>query len=61
MEVAAVGAPMMVIGIIYIVIFGRWLLPDRSNGIADLMKAPREYHQIFQYMKYEIFKNVRIL
>lgn len=43
MEIGAVGTPIMFIGIAYIVIFGRWLLPDRSNGMVDLMKAPREY------------------
>eukprot|EP01113_Clastostelium_recurvatum_P010580 TRINITY_DN1526_c0_g1_i3.p1 TRINITY_DN1526_c0_g1~~TRINITY_DN1526_c0_g1_i3.p1 ORF type:complete len:733 (+),score=182.86 TRINITY_DN1526_c0_g1_i3:114-2312(+) len=43
MEIGAVGAPLCVVGIAYIVIVGRWLLPERINAFADLIKTPRDY------------------
>jgi len=41
-EVAWVGLPSAAIGLVYILVFGRWLLPDRKPAISTL-DDPREY------------------
>ncbi len=41
-EIGAVGLPCAVVGIAYILITGRWLLPDRKPAI-DTSGDPREY------------------
>ncbi len=41
-EVAKVGIPCAVAGIVYLVVFGRWLLPDRKPVIGP-MDDPRAY------------------
>lgn len=41
-EIAWVGFPIMVVGLIYLLIFSRWLLPERKPAITP-MDDPREY------------------
>ncbi|QDU48187.1 SLC13 family permease [Gimesia panareensis] len=41
-EVAWVGVPVMVIGLIYLLVCSRWLLPERKPAITP-MDDPREY------------------
>lgn len=41
-EIAAVGVPCTIAGLVFMVIFGRWLLPDRGTGIG-LRDDPRRY------------------
>ena len=41
-EIAWVGLPCAVVGITFIVLVGRWLLPDRSS-VMDQQGDPREY------------------
>ena len=41
-EIAWVGLPCAVVGIAFIVLVGRWLLPDRSS-VMDQQGDPREY------------------
>ena len=41
-EIAVVGLPTAIVGTIFIVIFSRWLLPDRQ-GIDRSLDNPREY------------------
>jgi di/tricarboxylate transporter len=40
--ITAVGLPVAIVGIIYLVIFGRWVLPDRATAEAQ-MADPRQY------------------
>eukprot|EP01112_Ceratiomyxa_fruticulosa_P023134 TRINITY_DN8723_c0_g2_i1.p1 TRINITY_DN8723_c0_g2~~TRINITY_DN8723_c0_g2_i1.p1 ORF type:complete len:706 (-),score=99.03 TRINITY_DN8723_c0_g2_i1:63-2180(-) len=42
-EIGLVGAPLAIIGVTYIVIFSKWLLPDRSSGVMDLLKVERDF------------------
>jgi di/tricarboxylate transporter len=41
-DITRVGAPCAVIGLVYMLVFSRWLLPDRRSAIR-LMENPREY------------------
>ncbi len=41
-EIAWVGIPIMITGLIYLLIFSRWLLPERKPAITP-MDDPREY------------------
>ncbi len=41
-EIAKVGFPIMIVGLIYLLIFSRWLLPERKPAITP-MDDPREY------------------
>lgn len=41
-EIAWVGVPCAVLGFFYVLLFGRWLLPNRSAPIGSL-RDPREY------------------
>lgn len=41
-DLAWVGVPCSLVGILYIVLFGRWLLPDRKPAIS-LSDDPRQY------------------
>ncbi|HIO73443.1 MAG TPA: SLC13 family permease, partial [Flavobacteriales bacterium] len=38
-----VGLPMLLIGVMYILLFGKKLLPDREDVIEDFVKSAREY------------------
>jgi di/tricarboxylate transporter len=42
-EIAMVGAPQMVLGLIYIYIFSRWLLPVRETTQEKYKRNPRNY------------------
>ncbi|WP_339728739.1 SLC13 family permease [uncultured Gimesia sp.] len=41
-EIAWVGIPVMIVGLIYLLVFSRWLLPERKPAITP-MDDPREY------------------
>lgn len=41
-EIAWVGGPVMIAGLVYLLIFSRWLLPERKPAITP-MDDPREY------------------
>ncbi|MAC54209.1 MAG: SLC13 family permease, partial [Gimesia sp.] len=41
-EIAWVGVPIMIVGLIYLLVFSRWLLPERKPAITP-MDDPREY------------------
>tara|TARA_R110002111_G_scaffold256979_2_gene324579 strand:- start:55693 stop:57468 length:1776 start_codon:yes stop_codon:yes gene_type:complete len=41
-EIAWIGVPVMIIGLIYLLVFSRWLLPERKPAITP-MDDPREY------------------
>ncbi|QDV48600.1 SLC13 family permease [Gimesia fumaroli] len=41
-EIAWVGVPVMIAGLIYLLVFSRWLLPERKPAITP-MDDPREY------------------
>ena len=41
-DITRVGAPCAVIGLVYMLVFSRWLLPDRRSAIR-LMENPRKY------------------
>ncbi|WP_417386086.1 SLC13 family permease [Gimesia sp.] len=41
-EIAWIGVPIMIVGLIYLLIFSRWLLPERKPAITP-MDDPREY------------------
>lgn len=41
-EIAWVGLPVAVVGLVYILVFGRWLLPERIAPVGEL-SDPREY------------------
>ena len=41
-DITRVGVPCAVVGVSYMLVFGRWLLPDRRSAIR-LMENPREY------------------
>ncbi|MFK7778701.1 MAG: SLC13 family permease [Gimesia sp.] len=41
-EISWVGIPIMIVGLIYLLIFSRWLLPERKPAITP-MDDPREY------------------
>lgn len=38
-----VGLPLAIVGIAYITIASKWLLPDRSSGAMQLLQVPRDY------------------
>jgi di/tricarboxylate transporter len=40
--ITAVGLPAAIVGVLYLVIFGRWILPDRATAEAQ-MADPRQY------------------
>jgi len=42
-EMGKVGLPLAIVGIGYVIIASRWLLPDRTGVVAQLEQAPREY------------------
>lgn len=42
-EIGIIGAPMAMIGIIYMVVMSKWLLPDRVDPVLELIKRPNEY------------------
>lgn len=39
----AVGFPVLIVGLAYIVIFSRWLLPERKPAMIETMEDPRQY------------------
>ncbi|MDX9755568.1 MAG: SLC13 family permease [bacterium] len=41
-DIAYVGFPCALVGLVYILVFGRWLLPDRTS-VRHKMDNPREY------------------
>ncbi|WP_417392663.1 SLC13 family permease [Gimesia sp.] len=41
-EIAWVGIPIMIVGLLYLLVFARWLLPERKPAITP-MDDPREY------------------
>tara|TARA_R110002095_G_scaffold137217_1_gene118930 strand:+ start:2236 stop:4011 length:1776 start_codon:yes stop_codon:yes gene_type:complete len=41
-EIAWIGVPVMIIGLLYLLVFSRWLLPERKPAITP-MDDPREY------------------
>ncbi|HUF73789.1 MAG TPA: SLC13 family permease [Gammaproteobacteria bacterium] len=41
-EIAWVGLPVAIVGLVYVVVFARWLLPERIAPIGEL-SDPREY------------------
>lgn len=41
-QLTAIGAPLAVVGMAYIILFGRWLLPERVPAMENL-QDPREY------------------
>eukprot|EP00002_Diphylleia_rotans_P017140 TRINITY_DN331_c0_g1_i2.p1 TRINITY_DN331_c0_g1~~TRINITY_DN331_c0_g1_i2.p1 ORF type:complete len:740 (+),score=141.30 TRINITY_DN331_c0_g1_i2:92-2311(+) len=42
-EVGIIGLPLTIAGIVYVVIFQRWLLPIRQSASSTVSKDPREY------------------
>ncbi len=42
-ELSAVGVPYAILGFFYLLIFGRWLLPERKELLEQLGEARREY------------------
>jgi len=41
-EIGAVGLPSAIVGVVFVLVFGRWLLPDRKPPLRQL-EAVREY------------------
>ena len=41
-EIGAVGLPVAIVGVIYVILLGRWLLPDRKPPLQEMDQA-REY------------------
>lgn len=42
-DIAAVGGPIIALGLIYVVIMGRWLLPTRTSPLTDMDRNPSKY------------------
>mmetsp|Transcript_5608 Transcript_5608/g.7844 ORF Transcript_5608/g.7844 Transcript_5608/m.7844 type:complete len:698 (+) Transcript_5608:187-2280(+) len=42
-ELGQIGAPVAVFGLVYILVFSKWLLPERVAPQAQFKKNPREY------------------
>ncbi len=42
-EIGIVGGPLALAGLIYTVVFSRWLLPVRQSASAEYKEHPREY------------------